>query len=178
VQATRKRRSAGEAREEILAAAGTLLAERGPGAVTLDDVAADVGVSRQAILHHFGSREGLMRAVVERAWRGLFAELAGLAGGDPADLVERVDTVARKRGHARVGAWLLLSGQGLPAEVFEGALASLGGDKDRRYAMLLVGAALFGDAVFGARLRQALAMPDGEAERADFRRWLAALLQG
>ncbi len=174
----RRRRSAEEAKEQILGAAGRQLAVRGPAAVTLDDVAAEVGISRQAVLHHFGSREALLRAVVERAWRGLFAELAGVEAGDPAHLVDRVDEVARKRGHARVGAWLLLSGEGLPAEVFEGALASPGSPLEDRYAMLLVGAALFGDAVFGERLRQALGLPDGEAERADFRRWLSRRLAG
>jgi TetR/AcrR family transcriptional regulator, repressor for neighboring sulfatase len=172
----RKRRSAEQARAEILEAGATALAARGPAALTLDEVAATVGVSRQAILHHFGSREGLMRAVVERAWRGLFDDLGRAGTTSPAALVDTVDDVARRKGHARVGAWLLLSDQGLPSEVFEGALAGLPADDDARYAMLLVGAALFGDAVFGARLRQALGLPDGEAARAGFRAWLARLL--
>lgn len=169
---SRRRRSAEEAREEILDVAGEALASRGP-AVTLDEVAAAVGVSRQAVLHHFGSREGLMRAVVERAWRGLFAELAGLTPGP--DLVEKLDEVARRKGHARIGAWLLLSGEGLPAAVFEGALDAPA-DRDAQFEMLLVGAAIFGDAIFGGRLRQALGLPDGEAHRADFRRWLVGTL--
>lgn len=175
----RRRRSAEAAREEILTAAASLLEAHGPDGVTVEAVAHAVGVTRQAVLHHFGSRTGLLRAVVERAWTGLFADLRGL--DDAADLdavIARVDEVARRRGHARVGAWLLLAGEGLPDEVFDGALAHLParfGDPDKaRAALLLVGAALFGDAIFGGRLRQALGVPDDDASRAAFRAFLGA----
>ncbi len=181
---TRKRRPAAETREQILASAEARFRKDGPARLKLDDVAADVGISRQAVLHHFGSREGLMRALVERAWTGLFADLGRLAGSaeaEPAELVELIDEVARRRGNARLGAWLLLSGEGLPDEVFEGAVAGLvpeGEDPDdpdaADFTMLLFGAALFGDAIFGGRLRQVLGLPDTEAHRAAFRRWLAS----
>lgn len=185
----RKRRSREEARAEILAAATGVLAQSGPDAIRLDDVAAAVGVSRQAVLHHFGSREALLREVVRGAWVGLFGDLQTLVGDggafSPGAFVDQVDDVTRRRGNARLGAWLLLSGEGLDEEVFTGALGALPKalsqgagipEKDAQYALLLVGAALFGDAIFGARLRQALDLPDGEVERADFRRWLVAAL--
>jgi len=174
----RKRRPAAETRAELLAAAELRLRDGGPTALKLDDVAADVGVSRQAVLHHFGSRDGLMRALVEQAWTGLFADLGGLVGSadslDPEQFVELIDDVARRKGNARLGAWLLLSGQGLPDAVFEGAAASLAvEDREAGFSMLLLGAALFGDAIFGARLRQVLGLPDSEEDRAAFRAWLA-----
>lgn len=185
----RQRRPAAETREAMLEAAQALLVEGGPASVNLDAVGAAVGVSRQAVLHHFGDRAGLLRAVVERAWTGLFADLATLADGAPvapAALVDRVDDVARRRGNARLGGWLLLSGEGLPDEVFEGALAALpkglaargaaSSEQEGAYMLLLMGAALFGDALFGARLRQALALPDGEEERRRFREWLVVRL--
>jgi AcrR family transcriptional regulator len=176
----RKRRPAAETRDELLAAAEVRLRDMGPTALKLDDVAADVGVSRQTILHHFGSRDGLMRALVERAWTGLFADLAGLAESagtlEPAQYVELIDEVARRKGNARLGAWLLLSGKGLPDSVFEGAAAGLTPDLgDRGFGMLLLGAALFGDAIFGTRLRQVLGLPDSDEDRAAFRAWLARL---
>lgn len=187
----RPRRPAAETRAAMLAAAHTLLAESGPDGVHLDAVAATVGVSRQAVLHHFQSRNGLLRAVVEVAWLDLFRDLAGLAtSGDlrPAAFVDRVDEVARKNGHARLGGWLLLSGEGLPSEVFEGALAALperlvaqGVAKDvdeARFQLVLVGAALFGDAIFGGRFRQALGGRDSEPERARFRRYVAGRVWG
>ena len=122
-----------------------------------------------------------MRAVVEEAWTGLFRDLSSLAAGDGVSdeaLVDAIDTVARRRKNARIGAWLLLSGQGLPEEVFEGSLSDLplsrGGDpQEAQRALLAVAAALFGDAIFGERLRQVLGMPDGEEERRAFRAWLA-----
>jgi len=181
------RRPSEDTRQSILAATKNRLMADGPDTVRLDDVAADVGISRQAVLHHFGSREGLMRAVVQEAWTSLFRDLSTLAHagalGAPA-FVDRVDHVARVQGNARLGAWLLLTGEGLPEEVFLGAVAGLpeaaeaGGlsTRDASYGMLLVGAALFGDALFGVRLRQALGLPDDEGARADFRAWMAEKL--
>lgn len=51
-------------REAILDAAVRLLAERGPG-VRLEDIADEAGVSRQSVYLHFGSRTGLMIAIVQ-----------------------------------------------------------------------------------------------------------------
>ena len=181
----RRRRPAAETKEEILVVAKKLMAARGPAELRLDEVAAEIGISRQAVLHHFGSREGLLREVVGRAWLGLFSELSTLGqAGSPDELIDRVDEVARRKGNARLGAWLLLSEQGLPEEVFEGALGDLPahmspdvGLTEARYRLLLVGATLFGDAVFGTRLRQAVGLPDTEEDRKDFHRWLAAQMR-
>lgn len=51
-------------RESILDAAARLFTERGV-AVRLEDVAAEAGVSRQAVYLHFGSRSGLLIGMVE-----------------------------------------------------------------------------------------------------------------
>jgi AcrR family transcriptional regulator len=197
---SRRRRRSGsgaETKAEILAAADALLRDHGPARVRLDAVAEAVGISRQAVLHHFGSRDGLMRAVVGRAWSELFAELRGLETGGQApvhEVLDRVDEVARRRGNARVGAWLLLSGTQLPPEAIADQLTELplqlaapavtaprdepAALRDARYTTLLMAAALFGDAIFGGRFREAFGMPDDEAARADFRAWLAARLSG
>ncbi len=174
----RKRRPAEETRAEILEVAGRHLLENGPAGVRLDQIAAEIGFSRQTILHHFGNREGMMRALVEEAWTGLFRDLASLGEGDPSEFVERVDDVARRRGNARIGAWLLLSGQGLPDAVFEGALAALPDSilpnvPDAKERVLLLGAAVFGDALFGGRFRQVLGVDDSEDGRASWHRWLS-----
>ncbi|TNE90911.1 MAG: TetR/AcrR family transcriptional regulator [Deltaproteobacteria bacterium] len=187
----RRRRSAEETKRIILDVAQDQLAAHGLDGMTLDAIAAEVGVSRQAVLHHFGSRAGLMRAVVGEAWGGLFSALSSLDASDlgPREFLDTVDQVVRKKGHARIGAWLLLSGKGLPPEVFEGVLAELpkqaegrvpegATQKDVEFGLLLVAAALFGDAIFGERLRQALGLPDGEEERESFRAWMAERLIG
>lgn len=186
----RKRRPAAETKAAILAVAGRMLQEGGPASIRLDEVAAELGMSRQAVLHHFGSRDGLLRAVVERAWVGLFTDLSELAqsaeGMQPEAFVDLVDEVVRDRGNARLGAWLLLSESGLDPAVFQGALAGLPGaihrgraplagdtESETRDGLLLVAAALFGDAIFGERLRQSLGASDSEEERRRFRHWIA-----
>ena len=62
--ATRRRRSAAETRDAILEAAERRLVDGGPEAIRLQEIAADAGISHPAILHHFGSREGLVEAMV------------------------------------------------------------------------------------------------------------------
>src|SRR5215469_16716839 len=116
--ARRARPEPGRARDAILEAAERRLREAGPGAIRLQDVAAEVGVSHPAVLHHFGSREGLVRAVVSRAIAKLQDDLASALAAqfergrpDGADLFERVFAVLFDEGHARLLAWLLLSGE-------------------------------------------------------------------
>ena len=57
------RRTAEETRAAILDAAERRLKASGPASIRLQDVAAEAGISHPAVLHHFGSREGLVQAV-------------------------------------------------------------------------------------------------------------------
>ena len=69
----RQRRTPEEARRLILEAAQALIVTTGPEGLRLQDIAAAAGISHPLILHHFGSREGLVRAMAcgnER--RGMF----------------------------------------------------------------------------------------------------------
>jgi AcrR family transcriptional regulator len=50
-------------RDRILTAAWRLAAERGPGAVSVKDVAAAAGVSRQLVYFHYRNRAGLLLAM-------------------------------------------------------------------------------------------------------------------
>ncbi len=63
----RRRRTVEEARTEILAAATAILREEGPAGIRLKDVANRAGLSHPTVLHHFGSREGLLDAVVAQS---------------------------------------------------------------------------------------------------------------
>src|SRR5580693_3024846 len=74
-EAPRRRRTAEQARSAILDAAERRLVADGPGAIRLQEVAKDVGVSHPTVLHHFGSREGLVEAVVARALDSLHGGL-------------------------------------------------------------------------------------------------------
>ena len=63
----RLRRTPEEARQLILDTAQVLIARNGPEGLRLQDIAAAAGISHPLILHHFGSRAGLVRALARRA---------------------------------------------------------------------------------------------------------------
>lgn len=65
----------GATRQSVLDAALALLADRGVGKLTLEDVAGEAGVSRQTVYRHFGSREGLISAVILREEERLIARM-------------------------------------------------------------------------------------------------------
>lgn len=71
----------GELREQLLAAATAVVAERGVAAVSLRDVAARAGTSTTAIYSLFGGKQELMIAVVEAGFQSFAAAQAGAARG-------------------------------------------------------------------------------------------------
>lgn len=75
VASPRTRRSAAEARQRILEVAQRELLRVGPEALRLTDLARQLGLSHPAILHHFGSREGLVAAVVQHSMHALTQQL-------------------------------------------------------------------------------------------------------
>lgn len=67
----RERADAARNRAAILRAAERLLVEHGPDRVSLDQVARAAGVGKGTVFHRFGSRSGLMRALLEERVRML-----------------------------------------------------------------------------------------------------------
>ncbi|MBL9137966.1 MAG: TetR/AcrR family transcriptional regulator [Verrucomicrobiales bacterium] len=53
-------------REDILVAAEQVVRERGTGHLTLDTVAERAGISKGGLLHHFPTKEALLRALLSR----------------------------------------------------------------------------------------------------------------
>ncbi len=192
----RRRLAAPEARERILEAAQKRLAEGGPEAVRLQDVAADLGISHPAILHHFGSRDGLMTALENRAMQALQRDLLA-ASGSAADSLDRVARTLGDEGHARLLAWWVL-GSGAPvegsewsmlAELADGiharrvATAEEAGEpapshEDTVFVVRLAASALFGEALLGELLTESAGLEDNAEVSRRFRLWLADLLQG
>src|SRR5258708_1069703 len=70
----------GNLREELLEAAIRLIAEVGPTAFTLREVARRAGVSHNAPYRHFRDRDDLMPAVAAQAFRELPQTLMDAAG--------------------------------------------------------------------------------------------------
>jgi AcrR family transcriptional regulator len=191
----RIRRTAVEARELILDAAEIQLTAHGPDSLRLVQLAADVGMSHPAILHHFGSREGLVRAVVERTARRLEAQIFDALRGpldenNAVNLLARLFSVLADQGHARLLVWLYLSGHTDPigygarmreiARTVHGLRRGRGIDapeEDTLFTVLLAGIALFGDAIAGAPLRRSAGLGTDPEANARFLAWLARLLR-
>lgn len=201
---TRRRGSAEEARHEILAAAQRRLAEGGPEAIRLQDIARDLSISHPTILHHFESREGLMQALGRSAMGALNADIMRAIsdpdrGTSPEAVLDRVFATLGESGHARLLAWSALGDftpqrprGAVPQEevlrVLADAVHRRRGDEARAaggrtppreeadFTVRLVAAAMLGDALVGDVLSRAAGLPEGPAVQKRFRAWLARLL--
>jgi TetR/AcrR family transcriptional regulator, regulator of autoinduction and epiphytic fitness len=81
--------------DAIISSVNRLLAEKGFDAMTVDEVAADVGIAKASLYKHFASKEALAAAAMVRVLeRGaqLLAEQAALADARP---IDRLRAVAR-----------------------------------------------------------------------------------
>jgi AcrR family transcriptional regulator len=112
----RKRRSAIEAQRAILDAAEVRLIASGPQGIRLQEVASDVGIAHPTILHHFGSREGLIDAVVKRALESIQLGLIEAVRSSPPDsktatyLLDGLFARLTEGNRARTFLWLALGG--------------------------------------------------------------------
>ena len=66
--------------EQTLAAAHSLFAERGYAAVTMEEIAAAVGVTKPLLYNYFGNKERLYIACMERAGDSLIQTIADAVG--------------------------------------------------------------------------------------------------
>src|SRR6266576_7137425 len=89
----RRRRTPEEARRLILDTAQALIARAGPEGLRLQEIAAAAGISHPLILHHFGSREGLVRALVQQAVAELRDKLVAVMGSAESSLDQEFDQV-------------------------------------------------------------------------------------
>jgi AcrR family transcriptional regulator len=71
----RTRLSRAERMEQTLAVAHVLFAAHGYAAVTMDDIATEVGVTKPLLYNYFGNKERLYIACMERAGDALFATI-------------------------------------------------------------------------------------------------------
>jgi AcrR family transcriptional regulator len=114
----RRRSGRGQgSRERILEAAAELFSQRGYAGAGVDQLAARSGIAKTAIYYHFGNKEGLLAAVLERtatSWiEGIRA--ASQQGGDP---IERLDrALAGMRAMVEEKPWILKLLQILALEV-------------------------------------------------------------
>jgi AcrR family transcriptional regulator len=82
-------------REQLLDAADRVICRSGPG-VSMDEIAAEAGITKPILYRHFGDKDGLFEALAQRYVDQLMGELD--AGPSPGD--------ARARLAARIDAYL------------------------------------------------------------------------
>lgn len=113
---SRKRLSPEESRSAAIEAARRLLLARGPQAVTLKAVAAEVGRTHANLLHHFGSAAGLQGALARSIAESVTSTIAeaverARAGDtDARDIVDRTFDVFDRQGAGALAAWMILTG--------------------------------------------------------------------
>jgi TetR/AcrR family transcriptional regulator len=100
-------------REAILAAAMDLFAEQGVGRVSMSRIAAQAGITKSLIHHHFGSKQDLWNAVREQGMGEYLMAQRELLLNRPADanlFVDSIDTyfryLQRRPTLVRLMAWM------------------------------------------------------------------------
>src|SRR5713101_8699993 len=193
------RRTAEGTRLAILDAAERRLIKIGPEGIRLQDIAADAGISHPAILHHFGSREGLVEAMILRGIARLQEQfLEGWPSAKEPDVegvLERFYEATSRRGMARLLAWLILSGQSyrtMKPDVLKPAAERMHAGRVRRAQIegrrspeleetLFAATHLFilvlGDSLFGPSVRRAIGLGSGTDSTRRYRRWLSKVVE-
>ncbi len=185
------------AREAILDAAQDTVVEVGPAGLRISAVAKRAGMAHPNIIHHFGSREGLLNALADRVGERATARITGaISDALDSDSSELVDAMAKVFSTAYAGdegkaaIWLHLS----DAEADNGMKDNMSEIVDLSHQLrtrlepsvtrentsrivLLVTLALVGEVVAGDAIKSALGYQhSGSNNRAQFKRWLAELL--
>ena len=77
----RKRMTGRERREQLLDIGRRLFAERGFEGTSVEEIAAQAGVSKPVVYEHFGGKEGLYAVVVDREVERFLAMATAILGG-------------------------------------------------------------------------------------------------
>lgn len=117
---------------EILAAARKLLEQRGPDAMTMEEVAAAAGVAKGTVYLYFQSKDDLIQALITRVGENILRDLEAslVAPGTPPEKLIRIVSVLleylnRERLLFPIYARELLQGEGESREGFRGRYQEL-----------------------------------------------------
>jgi AcrR family transcriptional regulator len=183
------------ARQTILDAAEAIVVEVGPAGLRISAVAKRARMAHPNIIHHFGSREGLLNALAdrvgERATERITKAISNALSADSDELVAAMAKVldtAYQGDEGRAAVWLHLSGAegslknnmdkivDLSHQLRKSIEPTVQRENTSRI-VLLVTLALVGEVVSGDAIKSALGFEKSDnGSRAEFRRWLAELL--
>ncbi|MEM7360766.1 MAG: TetR/AcrR family transcriptional regulator [Pseudomonadota bacterium] len=183
-----------EARAAILDAAEETVFQVGPAGLRISAVAKKAGMAHPNIIHHFGSREGLINALAERVGErateritNAISEALNAPEQDKVAALTHVLDTAYPGDEGRVAVWLHLSGAESSlkpnmqriVELSHELRKSINDEVDfgvTNRLVMLVTLALVGEVVSGAGIKDALGFGSEESNRAHFRQWLAEIL--
>ena len=168
----RTRLSPEESRSAAVEAARRLLLERGPQAVTLKAVAAEIGRTHANLLHHFGSAAGLQgalaRAIADSVSTSIAdaVERARAGEADARDIVDQTFDAFGREGAGALAAWMILAGNrdalNPILEALQALVAQLSvGHEEHHVAESTLALVLnaLGDALLGPPIADALGLP-------------------
>ncbi|MFT3977395.1 MAG: TetR family transcriptional regulator [Sphingomonas bacterium] len=175
---TRRRLSPEESREAALEAARALLVEVGPQAVTLKAVASRIGRTHANLLHHFGSADGLQKALIARMADFITGTIREAVlrqretDQEPAEIVDLAFDAFDTGGAGALASWMILTGnedaldpifEAIHDLVDELAVEHSKNDRPIQDETVQLVLMAVGDALFGAPLTRALGLPRNRA---------------
>ncbi len=192
--AKKTHKSPEHAREVILDAAQKTVFEVGPAGLRISAVAKQANMAHPNIIHHFGSRQGLLNAlakrVAERATDRITIAISKAVQAAPEDRVLAMTQVldtAYPGAEGKVAVWMHLSGAETSikenmqriVEFSHQLRTKIDGDvnlENTNRLVMLVTLALVGEVISGPGIKDALGYGPEQANRAHFRQWLAEIL--
>lgn len=119
--ATRRRLPRAEREARMLDAAEAVFSDQSFASASMEQIAADCGITKALIYQYFGSKEGLYVATVERSRKELFDRMEAEAAeaGSPEERLNRLTSIYLEDLIALKGRPILLYGDALPAAVNE-----------------------------------------------------------
>ncbi len=178
----RVRRSPQAARENILAAAESILTASGPQNLKLTEVARVAGVATATVLHHFTSIDGVQSALMSRMVTNLVARIVAITQAAPDRLLtgeadNALFDAFEAQGAARLAAWMVMTGEASQLSVVRSAVEHVlqltvdhvPGAPSRAVMEDLILASItaaLGAGLFGAPLSLLLGRPAGSARQA------------
>lgn len=182
------------AREAILDAAESIVVDVGPAGMRISAVAKAAGMAHPNIIHHFGSRDGMLNALAERVGKRATDRItraidAALVAPEDQriEAMTNIFNTAYKGDEGKVAVWMHLSGAQSSlksnmeriVEASHQLRQSMNGEVSRANTsriVMLISLALVGEVVSGAGVKEALGFGSDGHPRANFKRWLAELL--
>jgi len=183
-----------QAQEVILDAAEEVIVAVGPAGLRISAVAKKAGMAHPNIIHHFGSREGLINALAQRVGqRSADRVTEAIKRATQASPENRVDAMthvldtAYPGDEGKAAVWLHLSGAESSLKSNMERIVQLSHslrqtidsdaslDNTNRLVMLIT-LALVGEVVSGQGVKGALGFGNSQNSRAHFRRWLTEIL--